>query len=190
MGIFVGRLPGTLAAAALLAACAPDTAEDVESSAETLPEITAAQLRNATYASQYVDEGTIRLTNGTFSDTARRVVVFFQPEYAAGDLDGDGSPDAAVVLSTNTGGTGTFQDLFVVLNSGDGVQASVSRFLGDRVPVERIRIEDGEIQLELTMHGPADPMCCPTLEVTRRFKLTAGELVELEAPPGSPDYTP
>ena len=181
---------GITSAAALLIACNGEAGTDTEGTPGVRPEITAAALRSGTYASQYVEEGSVVLVNGEFRDTARRVTVVLQPEYASGDLDGDGSPDAATVLSTNTGGTGTFQDLVVVRNDGGPVAASASRFLGDRVPVDRVRIVDGEIQLELTMHGPADPMCCPTLEVTRRFRLEGSELVEIEPPPGAPDYTP
>ncbi|MGB5525752.1 MAG: hypothetical protein WBN79_02685 [Gemmatimonadota bacterium] len=143
------------------------------------PELSAAILRSAAYFSQHVDEREIRLANGVFRDTARRVAVFFQPEYAAGDLDSDGVPDAAVVLATTTGGSGTFLDLAVVLNEDGRPANAATRFLGDRVPVDRIRIVEGEIQVDLTMHGPADPMCCPSLEVTRRFRYESGEVVEI-----------
>jgi len=154
------------------------------------PEITAAALRDGTFPSQYVEEGAVRLSRGMFEDTARRVTVFFQPEYAAGDLDGDGQPDAAIVLSTNTGGSGTFQDLVVVLNGSGPVRGAADFFLGDRVQVDRIRIADGEIRLDLTMHGPGDPMCCPTLPATRRFRLIDGELREFGLPAGAPEYLP
>jgi hypothetical protein len=138
-------------------------------------------LRSAPYASQHVEEGEIRLENGIFEDTARRVIVVFLPEYAAGDLDDDGAPDAAVLLATTTGGSGTFQDLAAVLNR-DGLPANTATFfLGDRVLVDRIRIVEGEIHVDLTMHGPADPMCCPSVRATRRFRLEEGGLVEIEA---------
>lgn len=182
---------GAVLSVSLLAACAgEERPSDRPSPSPARPEINAAQLRSASYASQYVQEGTVRLTDGFFEDTARRLIVLLQPEYAVGDLDGDGSPDAAVVLSTNTGGTGTFQDLVAVLNTDEVAHGEPTMFLGDRVPVDRVRIEDGEIRLEMTMHGPADPMCCPTLRVTRRFRLAGGELTEIEPPPGAPDYTP
>lgn len=165
------------------AACAPDDAPPPE----TPTELSAAVLRSATYTSLYVEEGEVLLDGGMFEDTARRVMVFFQPEYAVGDLDGDGSPDAAVVLSTETCGSGTFVDLAVVLNREGRPENVATDFLGDRVPVERIRIVDGEIQVELTMHGPGDAMCCPSLEVTRKFRLVGGELEEIELPAGTPE---
>ncbi len=161
--------------------------EDSQPPSTSPAELSAAVLRSATYTSLYVEEGEVLLDGGIFEDTARRVVVFFQPEYAVGDLDGDGSPDAAVVLATETGGSGTFVDLAVVLNRDGRPENVATAFLGDRVPVDRIRIVDGEIQVDLTMHGPADPMCCPSLEVTRKFRLVGAELEEIEPPAGMPE---
>ncbi len=167
----------------LLSACTPDDVPPPE----TPTELSAAVLRSASYTSLYVEEGEVLLDGGMFEDTARRVAAYFVPEYAVGDLDQDGVPDAAVVLATNTGGSGTFHDLAVVLNRDGVPENRATFFLGDRVPVDRIRIVDGEIQVDLTMHGPADPMCCPSLEVTRKFRLVGGELEEIEPPARMPE---
>jgi len=167
----------------LFSACTP---QDVPPP-ETATELSAAVLRSATYTSLYVEEGEVLLDGGVFEDTARRVAVYFIPEYAVGDLDQDGVPDAAVVLATNTGGSGTFHDLAVVLNRDGRPENVATAFLGDRVPVERIRIVDGEVQLDLTIHSPADPMCCPSLEVTRKLRLVGGELEEIDPPAGTPE---
>jgi hypothetical protein len=156
----------------------------------TSPELSAASLRSAAYSSQHVEEGEIRLVHGVYRDTARRVSVFFLPEYAVGDIDSDGVSDAAVVLATTTGGSGTFLDLALVLNRDGQPVNAATLFLGDRVPVDRIRIVEGEIQVDLTMHGPADPMCCPSLEVTRRFRYESGEVVEIGMGADSADDTP
>lgn len=175
-GLSRSDLVPVLAAGLLLTLCA--CAGEEAPAPPPPPELSAASLRSAAYSSQHVEEGEVRLAQGVFRDTARRVSVFFLPEYAAGDIDSDGVPDAAVVLATTTGGSGTFLDLALVLNR-DGQPVNVATlFLGDRVPVDRIRVVEGEVQVDLTMHGPADPMCCPSLEVTRRFRYQSGELVE------------
>jgi hypothetical protein len=164
------------------------TSEEPSPPAAVPAELSAATLRSATFKSPYAAQGGVRLAGGVFEDTARRLAVMMMPEYAAGDLDADGVPDAVVVLATSTGGSGTFHDLAVVLNR-DGLPENIaSFFLGDRVVIERIRIVDGEIQLDLTMHGPADPMCCPSVSATRRFRLDESELVELDVPAGAPGY--
>ncbi len=170
----------------LFSACAPEEVPPPE----TATELSAAVLRSATYTSPYVEQGEILLDGGIFEDTARRVAVYFIPEYAVGDLDQDGVPDAAVVLATNTGGSGTFHDLAVVFNRHGAPENTATFFLGDRVPVDRIRIVDGEIQVDLTMHGPADPMCCPSVQATRRFRLAGGELIEMESPADGAEYEP
>ena len=177
---------GIAVVACLLLAVVLGCAEDEGTVPQSAAELPAAVLRSATYQSQYVEGGEVTLDGGVFRDTASRVALFFQPEYAAGDLDADGVPDAAIVLATTTGGSGTFLDLALVLNvDGQPVNAA-TLFLGDRVPVDRIRIVEGEVQVDLTMHGPADPMCCPSLEVTRRFRYESGDLVESHTPPEEP----
>ena len=170
-------------------ACAGSLLTGCSSDKQTPPatrpsELSAAALRSATYRSPYVREAEVTLEHGVFRDTARRVGVFLQPEYAVGDLDGDGWADAAVILASTTGGSGTFQDLAVVLNRRGVAVNEATFFLGDRVPADRVRIEGAEIHIQLTMHGPADPMCCPTVETTRRFRLEGGEILEIEDPPG------
>lgn len=175
------------AASGLVATVLSCTPGDSPPHRESPPELSVAVLRSAAYSSQHVDEGEIRLEGGSFEDTARRLIVSFRPEYAVGDVDADGAPDAAVLLATSTGGSGTFHDLAVVLNREGQPLNTATAFLGDRVLVERVRILEGEIQLDLTMHGAADPMCCPSVEATRRFRYADGELVEIEPPVDVPD---
>lgn len=174
----------------LLLAAVACTEEEAPPPSAFQAELSAASLRSATFRSPYAANGEVRLAGGVFEDTARRLAVFLLPEYASGDLDADGVPDAAVLLSSSTGGSGIFQDLAVVLNRGGVPENTAITFLGDRVPVDRIRIDKGEIRLDLTMHGPADPMCCPSVPATRRFRLQEGGLVELDPPPGVPDFDP
>jgi heat shock protein HslJ len=95
---------------------------------------------------------------------------------------------AAIVLVTDTGGSGMFYDLALLeMRSGEWVYAD-GVLLGDRVKVHSVGIKDNEIIVSMTAHGPGDAMCCPTQEVTRRFTVQAGHLVaENEAPSGSKD---
>ena len=175
------RFATAILLAALPAGCSPEAEPDPPPSPT---ELSAAALRSATYHSPHVVGGEVTLGEGVFRDTVSRIGVFFQPEYAVGDLDGDGAPDAAVILATTTGGSGTFQDLSVVLNRDGNPVGGPTFFLGDRVPAERVRIDEAIILVDLTMHGPADPMCCPTVRTTRRFRLEDGEVREIEGPAG------
>ena len=144
------------------------------------PGLTAEVLGNTVYLMDLVEEGAVPLVNGRFQDTARRVQTVMLATYATGDLDGDGWLDAAVVLATSTGGSGTFGHLAAVLNR-DGEPANVaSLFLGDRLKVEQVAIEGGDILLALIVHGPSDPMCCPSVPAERRYRLSGDELIEVQ----------
>jgi hypothetical protein len=50
--------------------------------------------------------------------------------------------------------------------------------LGDRVQINSLVIEEGEIVVDMVTQGPDDPMCCPTQEVVKRYELQ-DELVEV-----------
>jgi len=163
-------------------ACEGGDSEALPSVAAPPGEITAAELRNMAYPTQHLPEGVVRLTAGVYEDPERRLIVRLLPEYAVGDMNGDGTSDAAVLLSTSAGGSGVFQDLALVLNApGDTARSVRTTFLGDREPVDRIRIADAEVSLDILEHGPGDPMFCPTQSVTRRYRLEAGELVPVSA---------
>jgi hypothetical protein len=48
--------------------------------------------------------------------------------------------------------------------------------LGDRVQVTGGDISSGVIHLNLTVHGPSDPLCCPTVPQRRNFWLIGNTL--------------
>jgi len=147
--------------AVLLAGCLAET-----------PPLTWEQLANATYATRNHTNGAVTLHDGEFIDVMQRVRIDLPRRLVAtGDLDGDGVPDAAVILAANTGGSGTFETVNVVLNKKGRPQHAAIGFLGDRVKINSIAIVEGEIEVDMVVHAPADPMCCPTQEEVRRFSL-------------------
>ena len=149
-------------------------------------------VRNATYMSQFTESGFVTLAAGKYeSDEPEwRVKAGLDEHVAIGELDGDTTVEAAVVLWTNTGGTGAFVDL-AILDARNGKIVNIAtRFLGDRLRIHSLNIVDGEIVLDATMHTPDDPMCCPSLRATRRFRLDHGGLIEHGRPDGAVDYGP
>ena len=56
---------------------------------------------------------------------------------------------------------------------------SAPGFLGDRVEVQALRIERGELVVDLVVQAENDPLCCPTRPVTYRFRLANNELIEI-----------
>ena len=142
--------------------------------------LTWEQLAGATYHTGNTDSKTVTLVDAEFVDEPSRVRIVLPRRFVTrGDLDGDTFVDAAVVLVSNTGGTGVFHDLCVVLNR-EGVPVHVAtEFLGDRIRINSLEVDSGEIVLDMIVQGPDEPMCCPTRRQVRRFRLEEGALVEL-----------
>ena len=147
-----------------------------------LKAMTIHALKNAEYKSEFSLSGRIRLFNGIYRgkivpDSATELSVMLSDHIAFGDLNGDGADDAAVVLITDPGGSGTFRHLGVVINEKGSPQHVASQWLGDRVKVKSLSMSSGEIVVRMMTHGPNDPMCCPTFQVTRNYVLQQDKLV-------------
>ncbi len=132
-------------------------------------ELTLALLRNGRYPTTFVDSGIVQLEDGEFqqivsADSPLRAYARLSDVYALGDLNEDGRADAAVILATNTGGTGIFYELFVVEMVDNTASVVDSAFLGDRVIIRAMSIEDAVITLDLTQQGRGDAQCCPSEE--------------------------
>jgi hypothetical protein len=90
---------------------------------------------------------------------------------AYGDLNGDGTKDAAVLLAVNTGGSGVFKYLALVIpEKGKPVNLSTIS-LGDRVTIKTLSIRNGKIKVKMLTHSPTDPLCCPTQEIIQGYQL-------------------
>ncbi len=145
--------------------------------------LTVEKLKNAEYPSAWAASGTARLKNGQYREiiiegAASEIIITLSDKMAFGKLGGE-TEVAAVILNTETGGTGTFADLAVVVDRQGGPEVIASRFIGDRVRVDEISIENGKIVLHMLTHGPDDPMCCPTLDVTQTYELHGDRLVQV-----------
>ena len=151
--------------------------------------LTLEQLRNAEYRLPLLGEENtpIRFEDGEGSiaygegATERDYAGIEDDMVAFGDLDGDGIADAAVVVFTSGGGSGTFKYLIAVLDR-DGTPEQAARVhLGDRVQVESVTIASGEIVMDMLAHRRSDGLCCPTLNITRGFALRGDQLVPRQA---------
>ena len=145
--------------------------------------LTVEQLKNAEYQSEFPASGKAKLTDGAYEEeivpgSATKLIIELSDQYAIGDLNGDGTDDAVAILVADPGGSGTFYHLAAVINQNGTPKHTATEFLGDRVQLKSVSIESGEIAVEMTKHGPDDPMCCPTLEVTQKYKLEGDTLVQ------------
>lgn len=151
-----------------------------------IPAFSADQLKDMRYQLDIIAEslpesdGLVQLTGGVFeqlypgSATGVRVELL---NSILGDLNGDGSEDAAAVLAVNTGGSGTFIYLVAIDNYGGQPRQVASTPLGDRVQVKSIDIQDGIIRLGMVVHSDTDPLCCPTLDKQENYQLVGDRLV-------------
>jgi putative lipoprotein len=144
--------------------------------------LTIKVLKNAEYQSEFAINGSVRLSNGIYKGkivpgSASELIVRLGDQIAFGDLNRDGAEDAVVVLITDPGGSGVFRHLGVVINEKGSPQHVASQRLGDRVRVKSLSVRSGEIIVQMMTHGPMDPMCCPTLQVTQNYILQEDKLV-------------
>lgn len=151
---------------------------------QTAGNLTLAALRNATYNVEYTADGTAPLTNGEYREpaapgSATETVVRLGDQVAYGDLTGDGQDEAVALLISDPGGSGTFYDLVVVADV-DGTPTQIgSVFLGDRIIVKSLAVEDGLVGLVMFTQGPNDPQSDPTQLTVKFFGVQDNELVEL-----------
>jgi len=152
---------------------------------------TAKDLEGITIRSAWFPSGTVTLINGEYRGPAApgsviETVVRLTDRRAFGPMNGKDS--AAIVLATDTGGSGLFYDLALIVKGSGGWVYADAILLGDRVKVHSVGIKDNKIIVSMTAHGPGDAMCCPTNEMIRLFTVQADHLVaERDARPGSPD---
>jgi hypothetical protein len=149
------------------------------------PELSVDILKNATYYAPYFGR-TVKLVNGTFTEGSG--ATFYSVQllgiFAYGDLNGDKKADAAVILAENQGGTGVFESVVAVVDQG-GVPHQVGQIeLGDRVVIRSANISLGVIHLNMIVHGPNDPMCCPSQSEVQSFWLLGNDLWLMEVSSG------
>lgn len=178
----------TSTADAALVTGVAETATAIPGPIATLPgptEALAETLGNLAY--QGILDEPVVLAGGHFEGepfvaggASRPTVQLLPGPVALGNLNGDGQPDAAVLLASNYGGSGTYLYLATV-ELRDGVWTNnATTPLGDRLQPQGLAIENGRIALALLSHNENDPACCPSVVVERRFRLNGGQLVEAE----------
>ena len=173
-------LPTATAAPATLA---PATAAPVTSTS-TATALSLEQLRGATLSILTTDNATrtITLKDGKYesgSDRAKPgyISVTMDDKVAFGDLNGDGLPDAAIILAENFGGSGTYITVAAILNQAGQPMAVASALIDDRAILHAISIQAGQILVDAIIHGPTDPMCCAGLPSKRAYRLIDNSLV-------------
>jgi hypothetical protein len=140
-----------------------------------LPILSEDSLKNGSYqVPQY--QKTVRLVDGKYSggSGADALSVTMLPQIAFGDLNQDGLPDAAVLITENGGGSGVFVSLVIVINQNGAPKQGGAVLIDDRPKINTLSIQEGNILLDAIIHGAGDIMAKPTLAVKEVFQANGG----------------
>ena len=151
----------------------PSVAETkkVQPSPQSIPPLTVQKLKNAEYF--FLAKGPVRLVNGKYEDkSTQRTISFNEDGMVYGDLNKDGVKDAIASLKVTLPNSGDVSYLVTVVNENGIPKNTSAEFLGPQVRVKTIAIKpDGAIGATIQQFRPGDPACCPSLELTRTYKL-------------------
>jgi len=145
---------------------------------------TASDYMNATYT---IDGTTVHLVNGVAQTpaapgSASLTTTRFFGNVTTGDLNGDGVPDAAFLLTQDGGGSGTFYYIVASLANGTSYTGTNAIFLGDRIAPQTTEFRDGTIIVNYADREDNDPMsAAPSVGVSRTFRVVNNQLVETTA---------
>ena len=141
--------------------------------------------KNATYI---IDGKPITLVNGISSvaaapGSASSIVTQYFGNEAMGDLNGDGIPDSAFILTQNSGGSGTFYYVVAALNGSGGYTGTNGILLGDRIAPQTTQINNGRVIVNYADRKAGEAMAAtPSIGVSKYFKVNGNQLIEIANP--------
>lgn len=117
-------------------------------------------------------DGVAELPAGPGSATTNTLRVVGDP--VSGDVNGDGRPDAALLLANEPGGSGTFYYAVLAVSDGDGgsFHATNALPLGDRIEPQDVSFDDGMFSYRFLDRKPRESMAAdPTIPKTVTVRL-------------------
>ena len=123
--------------------------------------------KNLRYESEWASENSILLKDGKAFEQKTNFTLL-KPLYSG---KYQGKTYFALVLITSPPGSGVFRDLAIFTPSIDGIKQVKSFHLGDRVKVKKVVFEGEFVLVTMVTHAGTDPMCCPSLLVTKKYPI-------------------
>ena len=177
--LFVSTLLGAFGLLSLALMSEAHASEPTKTFGQQAPSL--KELKNASYSGIEGLKGVVKLVDGTWKgrpygkgSASRPVVSLVADLRVIGDLDGDGTDDAVVLLNYAPGGTGQLLHLAVVTRRNGKIQNVATTLIGDRVQIRDVRIEQKRIFVDVVQAGPKDAMCCPGEVTTLGWTLEPG----------------
>ena len=119
---------------------------------------------NTTYR---IDGQAVTLVNGVAEveaapGSASKVITKYFGNQAMGDLNGDGVPDQAFLLTQERGGSGTFFYIVAAVHNAAGrYSGSDAVLLGDRIAPHSTEIRGGNVVVKYAVRADGEPMATP-----------------------------
>jgi heat shock protein HslJ len=125
----------------------------------TMPVITN-DVQNLTYT---LDGETFTVLNGIAIDTSKGSTTTVQlfGEHVHGDFNGDKVVDVAVLLTKNSGGSGTFFYAVLAIAKNGVYYPTNALLLGDRIAPQTITVKNGRAIYNYAERKASDPMTTP-----------------------------
>jgi len=141
----------------------------------------AADYKNGTYS---INGRMVTLVNGhaetdTGPNSVSKEVTQYFGDMAEGDLNGDGQPDVAFLLTQSGAGSGTFYYVVAAIKTTGGYQGTNAIFIGDRIAPQTTEIQNGEVIVNYADRAANEPMtAAPSVAHSRYFVLSGPMLKE------------
>lgn len=139
---------------------------------------TSTALNNAAYESEFAADGRAQLMGGIYRQPGAggtgRVVISMH-RIAWGDLDGDGDPDAVVVIKEEPGTDQVWYTLHAVLNENGTSRDAANTRLG-QLHVNRVAVGAGMVVAYLATHSEGGKPDSSGEVTERRFQFSEGKL--------------
>lgn len=149
---------------------AKTAAAQATQAAAARPPLTVEKLRNAEY--YFLAKGPIRLTQGTYADPATKRTYQLSDVVTYGDINKDGIKDAVTALTVTIPNQGNFSYLVALANEAGSPKNISTEFMGPGIKVKSLKVNpDNSIEAVMDQYQAGDPDCCPSLKITRTYKL-------------------
>jgi heat shock protein HslJ len=131
------------------------------------------------FTSESVQSGNFQLENGIYKEPAAPgstsfVTIRLTDHIVYNTLGSQES--AAVILTIDSGGSGTFYHLYILKKNDNGWQEINSHFLGDRISIEEFIVEDNTIKIKLLGPAQDEPITGKGLTTFRTFSFEGDEI--------------
>lgn len=132
--------------------------------------LTVEKLKNAEY--YFMAKGPIKLVNGKYEDPATKRTYTMSDVVTYGDINKDGVKDAVTVLKVTIPNQGDFSYLVALANEGGNPKNISSEFIGPQIVPKTLKVNpDSSIEAVMDQYQAGDPACCPSLKITRVYRL-------------------